>query len=73
MRPVGFLLRVLFEDFSAFNKGQVGVELLLKDRLVPDTVGPVQVIASSQDDMAGLPVDTQNVHHVGLFDGHWLF
>jgi hypothetical protein len=31
------------------------------------------VIASSQDDMAGLPVDTQNVHHVGLFDGHWLF
>jgi len=68
-----FRLRVLFEDFSALNKSQVGVELLLKDRLVSDTVGPVQVVANREDDMPGLAVDTENVHHVGLFDGHWLF
>ena len=68
-----FRLGVACEDLSAFNKSQVGVELLLKDRLVPDTVGPVEVVANREDDMTGLPVDTQNIHHVGLFDGHWLF
>ena len=68
-----FRFGVLCEDFSAFNKSQVGVELLLKDRLVSDTVGPVEVIANREDDMAGFPVDTHDIHHIGLFDGHWLF
>src|SRR5207247_7746327 len=66
-----FRLGVLFEDFTALNKSQVGVQLLLQDRLVPDTVGPVQVVANREDDMAGLAVDTQNVHYVSLFDRHW--
>ena len=57
-RPV-FRLGILSEDFSALNKSQVGVELLLKDRLVPYSVGPVQMVANREDDMAGLAIDTQ--------------
>jgi hypothetical protein len=71
-RPV-FRLGILSEDFSALNESQVGVEFLLKDRLVPYTVGPVQMVANREDDMAGLAIDTQNVNHVSLFDGHWPF
>jgi hypothetical protein len=71
-RPV-FRLGVLFEDLSALNKSQVGVELLLKDRLVPNTIGPVQVVAYREDDVASLSVDTQNVYHLSLFDRHWPF
>ena len=63
----------MFEDFSALNKSQVGVEFLLQDRLVPSTVGPIQMVADREDDMAGLAIDTQNVDRVSLFDGHWPF
>jgi hypothetical protein len=55
------------------TKSQIGVERLLKDRLAPYTVGPVQMVANREDDMAGLAIDTQNVNHVSLFDGHWPF
>ena len=39
---------------------------------MPRADGPVQVIANRDDDMARLAIDTQNVHHVSLFDGHWI-
>jgi hypothetical protein len=71
-RPV-FRLGILSENFSALNRSQVGVELLLKDRLVLYTVGPVQMVANREDDMASLAIDTQNVNHVSLFDGHGPF
>jgi hypothetical protein len=64
---------VLFEDFSALNKSQVGVELLLKNRLMPCTVGPVQVIGDRENDMAGLAVSTHDVNHSSFFDGHRTF
>jgi len=31
------------------------------------------MVANREDDMAGLAIDTQNVNHVSLFDGHWPF
>ena len=37
---------------------------------MPDTVGPVQVVANREHDVTSLAVDTHDVYYVSLFYGH---
>src|SRR5262249_15911795 len=58
-----FCVWITFHDFPAFNKREIPVQFFLKDFLVCDAIGPVQMVTDREDNLSRLTVDTYNVDH----------
>jgi hypothetical protein len=63
-------VRVVCQDFTTLHKSQVGVEFCLEDFLVAGAVLPLQVVAHSENDLAGLLIKTDDVDYLCLLNSH---
>jgi len=68
----GSTLRIAIsrKDFATFDEGKIPIQLCLQNSLMICRIGPVKMVAYSEDDMSRLPIRTYHVDEVWLLNGH---